>query len=71
MTEGVSPHVGIQLDTFTCRDAPEVPVDVFPRAEPELRHGDEAAVHGLGLGGADAVVGGDVLNQLEVGGIVE
>ena len=47
MTEGVSPHVGIQRDAFAFRDAADVAEDVFVGVEAEALDEDEAAVHVL------------------------
>ena len=52
-------------------DAANVTLDVFVRIEPEQPYGDEASVHGLGCLRTDAVVHGDIQDELEVGAVVE
>ena len=63
--------VVVELDACAFRDALDVALDVRVRVEPELRHGDEATVHGVGCLRTDAVALGDIQDELEVGAVVE
>ncbi len=70
-TEGAAAVAGYELDASSTCDTADVTLDVLIRIDPELRHGDEAAVHGLGRAGTDAVAVGHGLDQLEVGAVIE
>jgi len=61
----------IELDAACACDAADVALDVLVRIEPELTHGDETTVHGLGCSGANAVVRRNLQDELEVGAVVE
>ena len=56
MTEGAAAGVRSERDACGARDAADVAVDVFVGVQPELGHGDEALVHGLGCSRTGAVV---------------
>jgi len=56
MTEGAAAAVYGQRDACALCDAADVAVDVFVGVQPELGHGDEALVHGLGCSRTGAVV---------------
>ena len=71
VTEGEAAGAGVECDARALRDTADVAEDVLVRVQPELAHGDEAAVHGLRCSGTDAVVVGDVQDELEVGAIIQ
>ena len=68
-TKGTAAGVCCKCYAGEAGDAPDVAMYVCVGVEPELRHGDEATVHGFGCAGADTVAVRYVHDELEVGAI--
>jgi hypothetical protein len=69
--EGAAAGGEAQHDTCAVRDALDVAEDELVRVEPELLLQDEAVIHGFRRARTDAVVFGNLTEELKVGGIVE
>jgi hypothetical protein len=70
-TEGAAGGGEAQRDVFAACDALDVAEVELVRVEPELLLQDEALVHGFRRARTDAVVFGNLTEELKVGGIVE